>query len=216
MIDARTTSARDARVMTRARRALKRSLDLSGAVVGLLVLVLPLAVLAALVKLSSAGPAFFVQTRVGRHGRLFRCVKFRTMRVGAEAGGSVTVAGDARVTPIGRFLRRSKLDECPQLWNVLLGQMSLVGPRPDVPGYADRLEGDARRLLELRPGITGPATLHFRDEEALLASVSDARQYNDTVIWPTKVALNLDYLDTWTLWADIRCLYETVRPRRTS
>lgn len=202
--------------MTPRQRALKRSLDLAVSLAGLLVLLIPFAVLAALVRLSSPGPAFFVQARVGRHGRPFRCVKFRTMRVGTDAGGPVTTAGDARVTPIGRFLRRYKLDEWPQLWDVLLGHMSLVGPRPDVPGYADRLQGDARRLLELRPGITGPATLHFRDEEELLATVPNPQEYNDTVIWPKKVELNLDYLDTWTVWTDIRYILRTVLPRGTA
>lgn len=153
---------------------------------------------------------------MGRHGRPFRCVKFRTMQVGADAGGPVTSAGDARITRMGRFLRRHKLDEWPQLWNVLVGHMSLVGPRPDVPGYADRLEHDARRLLELRPGITGPATLYFRNEEALLATVPNPEEYNDTVIWPKKVELNLDYLDTWTVWTDIRCIIGAVLPRMTT
>lgn len=198
------------------QRALKRTLDLAAALIGLLVLLLPLAVLAALVRLSSPGPAFFVQARVGRHGRPFRCVKLRTMRAGADAGGPVTAAGDGRITPIGGFLRRYKLDEWPQLWNVLVGDMSLVGPRPDVPGYADRLEGDARRLLALRPGITGPATLHFRDEEALLAALPNPREYNDSVIWPKKVQLNLAYLDHWSLWTDIRYILETVLPRSTA
>ena len=203
--------------MTLFQRSLKRSLDLSASLAGILALLIPGAVLAALVRLSSPGPILFVQTRMGRHCRPFRCVKFRTMHVGADAGGPITTATDSRVTPAGRFLRRYKLDEWPQLWNVLLGHMSLVGPRPDVPGYADRLEGDARRLLELRPGITGPATLHFRDEEALLAAAPDPQGYNDTVIWPKKVQLNLAYLDHWSLWTDIRLILETLLPRtRTS
>ena len=154
--------------MTPRQRALKRSLDVAASLAGLLVLLVPGVLIALVIRLSSPGPVFFVQMRVGRHGRPFRCVKFRTMRLGADAAGPVTAAGDSRVTPVGRVLRRYKLDEWPQIWNVLLGHMSLVGPRPDVPGYADRLEGDARRLLELRPGITCPTTLYFRDEEALL------------------------------------------------
>ena len=203
--------------MTLFQRSLKRSLDVAASLAGILALLIPGAVLAALVRLSSPGPVFFVQTRMGRHGRPFRCVKFRTMHVGADAGGPITTATDSRVTSAGRFLRRHKLDEWPQLWNVLLGHMSLVGPRPDVPGYADRLEGDARRLLELRPGITGPATLHFRDEETLLAATADPQGYNDTVLWPKKVQLNLAYLDHWSLWTDIRLIVETLLPRnRTS
>jgi len=203
--------------MTPRQRALKRSLDVAASLAGLLVLLVPGVLIALVIRLSSPGPVFFVQMRVGRHGRPFRCVKFRTMRLGADAAGPVTAAGDSRVTPVGRVLRRYKLDEWPQIWNVLLGHMSLVGPRPDVPGYADRLEGDARRLLELRPGITCPATLYFRDEEALLAATADPQKYNDTVLWPKKVALNLAYLDHWSLWTDIRLILDTLLPRsRTS
>jgi lipopolysaccharide/colanic/teichoic acid biosynthesis glycosyltransferase len=134
------------------------------------------------------------------------------MTTGADAQGSITTSGDVRITPIGRFLRRFKLDEYPQLWNVLIGNMSFVGPRPDVPGYADRLSGDARRILQLRPGITGPATLYFRNEEELLSSVADPKKYNDEVIWPKKVEMNLQYLDTWGFWKDIGYIFVTVLP----
>ncbi len=198
--------------MTPRQRIIKRSFDIAAAAAGLVVLS-PLMLLVALaVRLSSAGPALFRQHRVGRHGVPFICVKFRTMTVGAERGGTVTTAADARVTAVGRLLRRFKLDELPQLWNVLKGEMSFVGPRPDVPGYADALIGDARRILELRPGITGPATLYFRNEEVLLATVDNPAAYNDTVIWPRKIELNLDYLDRWSLWRDIRYLIGTVLP----
>jgi len=134
------------------------------------------------------------------------------MRVGADAGGSVTTAADSRVTPIGRFLRRWKLDELPQLWNVLTGSMSFVGPRPDVPGYADRLQGEDRRILELRPGITGPATLLFRDEERLLALAKNPQAFNDAVVFPEKVRINRKYMETASFWRDIGYILATVAP----
>jgi lipopolysaccharide/colanic/teichoic acid biosynthesis glycosyltransferase len=130
----------------------------------------------------------------------------------AERHGTITTSTDSRITPIGRWLRRYKLDEFPQLWNVLIGKMSFVGPRPDVPGYADRLEGAARTILELRPGITGPASLYFRNEEDLLATSKDPREYNDTVIWPRKVELNLAYAENWSFWKDIGYILITVIP----
>ena len=153
--------------------------------------------------------------RLGWHGRLFNVTKFRTMQVGSDRFGSVTVASDKRITPIGKILRRTKLDEFPQLWNVLLGHMSFVGPRPDVPGYADQLQGEDRRVLELRPGITGPATLLFRNEEELLALAEDPTRFNDEVVFPEKVRLNLAYLDTWSFWKDIGYILATVAPPLT-
>jgi lipopolysaccharide/colanic/teichoic acid biosynthesis glycosyltransferase len=134
------------------------------------------------------------------------------MQMDSEKYGSITTAADNRITPVGRFLRRFKLDELPQLWNVLIGNMSFVGPRPDVPGYADKLQGDARKILELRPGITGPATLYFRNEEDLLASASNPKEYSDTVIWPKKVELNLAYLEHWGFWKDLGYLLITIFP----
>lgn len=157
----------------------------------------------------------FCQTRVGCQGRLFRCVKFRTMQVSSEGLGTITTATDSRVTPVGRFLRRWKLDELPQLWNVVMGEMSFVGPRPDVPGYADRLNGSDRRVLELRPGITGPATLLFRDEERLLAMAKDAKAFNDQVIYPEKLRINLEYREKRSFWRDIGYVIATVLPCAT-
>ncbi|HOO19987.1 MAG TPA: sugar transferase, partial [Kiritimatiellia bacterium] len=179
---------------------------------GLVLLSPVMLAVAAAVRLSSPGPVLYVQDRVGRQGRLFRCAKFRTMRVGADAGGSVTTATDSRITPVGRFLRRWKLDELPQLWNVLTGRMSFVGPRPDVPGYADRLHGEDRRILDLRPGITGPATLLFREEERLLALAKDPKAFNDQVIFPEKVRINREYLETASFWRDIGYILATVAP----
>jgi lipopolysaccharide/colanic/teichoic acid biosynthesis glycosyltransferase len=198
--------------MSPCQRFTKRTFDIVASLFGLVVLAIPFCFVALAVRLSSRGPVFFTQQRVGRHGTLFTCVKFRTMYMGSDKQGSVTAATDVRVTPIGRLLRKYKLDEFPQLWNVLIGKMSLVGPRPDVPGYADKLQGEARRILALRPGITGPATLHFRNEEGLLAAQADPRKYNDQVIWPRKVELNLRYIDQWGFWRDIGYILATVFP----
>ena len=199
--------------MRRSQRILKRLFDITGAAAGLLFLFPPACILAVLLKISSKGPVFYRQQRVGRHAQLFQCIKFRTMTVGAERMGTVTTATDVRITPVGRFLRRYKLDEFPQLWNVLIGRMSFVGPRPDVSGYADKLSGEDRKILELRPGITGPATLFFRYEEQLLAGVAHPQEYNDTVIWPTKVRINMQYSENWAFWKDIAFILVTLIPR---
>ncbi len=127
-----------------------------------------------------------------------------------HGGNSITVAGENRITPVGRFLRRYKLDELPELWNVLIGEMSVVGPRPDMPGYADKLTGDDRRLLNIRPGITGPATLKYANEEELLAQQADPVKYNDEVMFPDKVSINLKYIDQWSFWLDIKIILQTV------
>ena len=211
--------------------------------IGLLFLWPVLLIVAILIKKKMpGGPAFFVQKRVGKDGRLFDCHKFRTMipvknNEGAEAKkgdkgwSTVSVAGDSRITPLGAKLRHYKLDELPGLWDVLIGNMSFVGPRPDVPGYADQLQGDDRRVLKLRPGITGPATLKYRLEDEMIANwvceikngklkmnnvpegLSDqelAVWYNDNVIYPDKVRLNLYYLDHYSFIKDIQMIFCTV------
>lgn len=155
------------------------------------------------------GSAFFVQKRVGKGGKLFKCHKFRTMTV-KHNGSTVSVAGDSRITPLGAKLRHYKLDELPGLWDVLIGNMSFVGPRPDVPGYADQLIGEKKRILELRPGITGPATMKYRNEEELLAQVEDPQEYNDMVIYPDKVRLNLYYLHHYSFIKDIQMIICTI------
>ena len=193
----------------------KRLFDVAAAGAGLVVLSPLLLALAVAVRWSSPGPALFIQDRVGRHGRHFRCAKFRTMRMGAHTQGTVTTAGDDRITPLGRFLRRWKLDELPQLWNVLAGRMSFVGPRPDVPGYADQLQGADREVLELLPGITGPATLLFREEERLLALARDPQVFNDAVVYPEKLRLNREYLEKGSFWRDIGYILATICPALT-
>ena len=185
---------------------LKYLFDKSASFVGLLLLWPVLLMTAILIKMKMPdGSVMFIQQRVGRHGKMFRIYKFRTMTVD-HGGSSVSVRGESRITPLGVHLRRWKLDELPELWNVLRGDMSFVGPRPDVPGYADQLQGDNRRMLELRPGITGPATLKYRNEEELLASVDDPIRYNDEVVFPDKVRLNLYYLDHYSFLKDLQMI----------
>lgn len=180
---------------------------------GLLALWPVLLVVALLIKVKMpGGPVIFKQKRVGRNGRLFTMYKFRSMTVG-HGGSSVSVAGESRITPLGAKLRHYKLDELPELWNVLIGDMSFVGPRPDVPGYADRLTGNDRRVLELRPGITGPASLKYRDEEELLAGQKDPQRFNDEVIFPDKVKINLYYLNHYSFIKDIQMIFCTVLGR---
>lgn len=155
------------------------------------------------------GPVIFTQKRVGQHGKLFTMYKFRSMTV-SHNGSTVSVKGESRITPLGANLRKYKLDELPELWNVLIGDMSFVGPRPDVPGYADKLEGDDRRMLLLKPGITGPASLKYRNEEELLAEQENPQKYNDEVLFPDKVRINIEYLDNWSFWNDIKIIIYTV------
>lgn len=189
---------------------MKRLFDITASLFGLLVLWPLLLVVAVAIRIEMPdGPVLFRQKRVGQYGRLFTLVKFRTMTVNHDES-SVSVAGDSRITPLGAFLRRRKLDELPELWNVLRGDMSFVGPRPDVPGYADRLQGEERRILELRPGITGPATLKYRNEEELLAAQPDAQRYNDEIIYPDKVRINLKYLKNRTFAGDIKIILQTL------
>ena len=205
------------------------------AAIGLLVLWPVLAVVAILIKLKMpGGPVLFVQKRVGKGGKLFDCHKFRTMTVKHD-GSTVSVAGDRRITPLGAKLRHYKLDELPGLWDVLIGNMSFVGPRPDVPGYADLLQGDDRDVLKLRPGITGPATLKYRLEDEMLADVRNlmlesryipiaqiaamsdqelAEWYNDHVIYPDKVRLNCYYYRHYSFAKDIQMIICTVLGRK--
>ena len=161
-------------------------------------------------KKMPGGPVLFCQKRVGQYGQLFTVYKFRSMTVAGEGQTSVAAAETARVTPLGEKLRKYKLDELPELWNVLKGDMSFVGPRPDVPGYADKLVGDDRDVLKLKPGITGPASLKYRNEEELLSIVTNPEQYNVKIIYPDKVRLNLYYLHNYSFYKDIEMIFATV------
>lgn len=160
------------------------------------------------------GPVIFKQKRVGQYGRLFTVYKFRSMKVAGEGTTSIASKEENRITPLGKKLRRYKLDELPELWNVLKGDMSFVGPRPDVPGYADKLKGKDRDILKLKPGITGPASLKYRQEEDLLNSVENPQEYNDKIIYPDKVRLNLYYLDHYSFFKDIEMIVCTVLGRK--
>ena len=188
----------------------KRTFDFSSSLIGLLVL-LPLLILFSIaIKISSSGPVFFSQKRVGKDGKLFTLIKFRSMTVEQDNISTATARGDARITKIGEFLRKYKLDELPELWNVIKGEMSLVGPRPDVPGYADKLVGKDRDVLKLRPGITGAASLKYANEEEILASQENPQKYNDEVIFPDKVKVNLDYYENQSFWLDIKIIFATI------
>ena len=201
--------------------------DRTVALIGLLVLWPLLLVIALLVKAKIGSPVFFVQERIGKDGKPFRMYKFRTMKED-ENMSPVTMAGESRITPLGAKLRKYKLDELPELWNVLKGDMSFVGPRPDVPGYADRLQGDDREVLLLRPGITGPASLKYRNEEEMIAEYvaraktqGDSRSeqeialwYNDNVIWPDKVRINCYYYRHYSFVKDIQMIFCTVLGRK--
>jgi hypothetical protein len=182
------------------------------ALIGLVVLLPVFLVVGILIKIKMPnGPILFRQKRVGKGGRIFTMVKFRSMVV-SHSGSSVSVAGESRISPLGAKLRKYKLDELPELWNVLIGDMSFVGPRPDVPGFADKLVGEEREILQLRPGITGPASLKYRNEEELLASVDDPIRYNTEVIYPDKVRINLDYLRHWSFARDLKYIVQTLLP----
>ena len=198
------------------------------ALIGLIFLWPVLLIVAIMVKVKMpGGPAFFVQKRVGKGGKLFNCHKFRSMTV-KHNGSSVSVAGDSRITPFGATLRHYKLDELPGLWDVLIGNMSFVGPRPDVPGYADKLTGDDRDVLKLRPGITGPATLKYRLEDEMISEYVAKKQaegdkreaqeiaveYNDNVIYPDKVRLNCYYYRHYNFFKDIEMVIATVLGRK--
>ena len=189
----------------------KRLFDLTLALIGVLA-TLPVmvpAVIAATIDTRRFG--LFVQPRVGRNGKVFPLLKVRTMRPDRDRTTSVTTADDPRITRLGALLRRFRIDELPQLVNVAAGHMSLVGPRPDVPGFADLLEGDDRLVLSVRPGITGPATLKYRHEAEILASVDDPESYNREVIFPDKVAINRRYVEEYSFGKDLEYLAQTLR-----
>lgn len=196
--------------MSFTQRFCKRLFDFTAALAGIALLwpIILIGWFASSVSTRSNG--FFVQHRVGKDGKLFPMLKLRSMISLEGYASCVTTDNDIRITGIGRLLRKYKMDELPQLLNVLVGQMSLVGPRPDIPGYADRLTGENRSILALRPGITGPASIAFRDEERLLVGVDDPESYSDQVLWPAKVKINMQYLREYSFMKDIRYIWQTV------
>ena len=190
---------------------LKYIFDRFFSLIGLIVILPFLLVVFILHKIKMPKGAFiYRQVRVGKDGKLFRIYKIRTLRDNSEAAGSVTTADDERILPFGKWLRESKVDTFLELINILIGDMSFVGPRPDVPGYADKLEGDDRVILKMRPGLTGPASIKYRHEDRILAQQSDPQKYNDEVIWPDKVKINKEYYENWSIWRDISILWKTV------
>lgn len=190
---------------------IKRAFDIAASFGGLILIGWLIVLCWVIASIETRSNGMFTQTRVGKNGRLFKIMKIKTMfNKGADNRSSITTANASPITKSGRTFRRFKLDELPQLINVLKGDMSLVGPRPDVPGYADKLEGEDRVILQLRPGITGPASLAFRSEEEILATVDDPQAYNNDVIWPAKVALNKAYVQDFGFWTDMKYIKETV------
>jgi lipopolysaccharide/colanic/teichoic acid biosynthesis glycosyltransferase len=191
---------------------IKRAFDILFALVALVVLLPLLLVFALAVALSSPGGAFFRQMRVGRNGREFRLLKFRSMRPGSEAKGQLTIGGrDPRITAVGYFLRKTKLDELPQLWNVLVGDMSMVGPRPEVPRYVALYNAEQRQVLSVRPGITGMASLDYVDENELLAKADDPERAYIEQVMPAKLALDLRYVRERSMALDLRIIVATVK-----
>ncbi|GAB4390287.1 MAG: O-antigen biosynthesis protein WlbG [Thermodesulfovibrionales bacterium] len=200
-------------VLSLRQRFLKRTFDIVLAAAGILISA-PIIVAAFLVaSIDTGNNGFFLQRRVGWRGRVFKTIKIRTMRNAPHIHTTVTASTDTRITTIGGFLRRTKIDELPQLINVFLGHMSFVGPRPDVPGYADRLKGEDRVILSVRPGITGPATIKYRDEENLLAKQDDPQKFNDEVIFPDKVRLNVEYVKCYGFIKDLIYIRKTILER---
>ncbi len=177
----------------------------------LLVILFPLFIIISfIIKISSRGPIFFIQERVGKDAKLFKMIKFRTMYLNQKNTSNITIKGDLRVTKIGVFLRKYKLDELPELINVVVGHMSMVGPRPDVSGYADKLVGEDSKIVKLRPGITGPASLKYANEEEILSSKDNPKLYNDNILYPDKVKINLDYYYNNNIWLDIKIIFLTI------
>ena len=187
---------------------LKRVFDIVSSFIGLILIMPVLLIVSVLIRIKMSKPVFFKHERIGRFGIPFTMYKFRTM-VNDHHNGSISVLGEKRITKLGAVLRKYKIDELPELWNILKGDMSFVGPRPDVKEYCDRLEGEEKLILNLRPGLTGLASLKYKNEEQLLSRVKDPVAYNNDVIWPDKVKINLDYYHHTTFLKDIRIILRT-------
>ena len=192
---------------------LKRLFDISASLFGLIFFSPLLLILSLLIKIKMPGPIFFRQQRVGLNAQLFRMVKFRTMKVN-HGGSTISVKGESRITPLGATMRKYKLDELPELWNILTGNMSFVGPRPDVPGYADLLKGSDRLLLSIKPGLTGAASMRFSNEEELLANQDDPISFNDQILYPEKVRINNEYVKNQSFFLDLKIIIYTILGKR--
>lgn len=196
--------------LTKRQKVVKRIFDIVVSFFGLLLTGWIILISAILAALDTRLSGFFTQTRIGQHGKAFKVIKLRSMKNIKGYMTTVSTDHDPRITRFGRFLRKTKIDELPQLINVFLGSMSFVGPRPDVPGFADKLEGEDRVILELKPGITGPASIYFKNEETLLADQENPEEYNRKVIWPKKVSLNKAYVKNYSLLGDINYIKKTI------
>jgi len=189
---------------------IKRAFDLIGSIIGLILTGWLVALAYVALTLDTGKSGSFTQERIGLNGRRFKIIKIRTMREIKNVKTNVTCRNDPRITKLGAFIRRFKIDELPQLINILLGEMSFVGPRPEVSGFADKLKGDDKIILSIRPGITGPGTLKYRNEEEILALQKDAEEYNRTVIFPDKVRINRKYLENYRLRDDLHYIWKTI------
>ena len=188
---------------------LKRTFDIVLSIFAIFLLFPFFLVVSFLIVIDSGFPIFFLQKRIGRSAKEFNIIKFRTMKTNNE-NITITVSNDSRITRIGKYLRKTKIDELPEILNVLFGQMSFVGPRPDVKGYADKLKGANRKILALRPGITGPASLKYYNEEYILSQKSNPKKYNDEVIFPDKVKINMDYFHNRSFFLDLKIIFATI------
>ena len=188
---------------------IKRTFDIILSIFAIFLLFPFFLVVSFLIVIDSGFPIFFLQKRIGRGAKEFNIIKFRTMKTNNE-NITITVSDDSRITRIGKYLRKTKIDELPEILNVLFGQMSFVGPRPDVKGYADKLKGANRKILALRPGITGPASLKYYNEEYILSKKSNPKKYNDEVIFPDKVKINMDYFHNRSFFLDLKIIFATI------
>ena len=189
---------------------IKRLFDIIFSFVGIVFLFPVFIIVSILIKIDSSGPVFFLQERVGLNGKFFKIIKFRSMKTNHNNSLTVTLENDKRITRIGKKIRKYKIDEIPELINVFIGDMSLVGPRPDVPGYADLLKGESRNILKLRPGITSIASIKYANEEMILLNEDDPIAYNNNIIFPDKVKLNLNYYYNNNIWIDIKIIFATL------
>ncbi len=196
-------------MLSKKQQVIKRLFDIFFAVIGLTILAIPMAVLILIASISTKKGGVFAQERIGQYAKPFTMYKIRSM-LNVSSKNHITTTKDVRITKFGRFIRKYNLDELPQLYNVLLGNMSFVGPRPDVKGYADKLKGKDKIIVSVKPGITGPATLHFKNEEEILANKENAKKYNDEVLWKEKVQLNKKYIENWSLSGDIKYIIKTL------
>jgi len=188
---------------------IKRTFDIFFSVIGIFFLSPIIFFAWVIASLDTRSNGFFLQTRIGKNAKPFKIIKIKTMIPLDGYNSTVTQSGDERITKLGSILRRFKIDETPQIINVLLGQMSFVGPRPDVPGYADKIQGKDREFLRIRPGITGPAAIKYRNEEKILSLQKNAQKYNDEIIWPDKIKINIKYIEEWSFKKDLQYIFKT-------